>query len=830
MAQAYRFGPVEIRPDERQVRVEGRTAALGSRAFDVLLALVERRERVVTKNELLDLAWPGLVVEENNLQAQVSALRRLLGAKAIATIPGRGYRFTLAQAADERTEAAGTAAKAAPARRMPRLAAPLLGRNDELAALGRLLGEHRLVTVSGAAGIGKTSVAIAAAVEREASLRDGAAWIELGPIAEPMLVPAAIARALDVQPPAGGDALAALIGALKGREVLLVVDNAEHMLDAVARCLDAILEGAPGVAVLATSRSALKLRHERVFRLGPLGVPEADVPAEEACTYGAVALLEARAQALDPRFALTDDNVALAIGICRNLDGIALAIELAAARLPVLGLKGLAERIGERFRLLTAGTRNAPTRQQTLLAALDWSYELLSPPEQKVFRRLGVFAGGFPLSLATAVSRDPSTDQWAAIDALGALVDRSLVEAGPDAAPRYRMLESTRAYALLKLREDPQELDAAQRAHAAAMLAFFDKAEEESWSVEEGEWLATYAPELDNLRAALDWSVQHDRALGATLLGQSRFVFAVSGLDYELRERGERLEPGPETSLAPAAAAAYWRARGEVTRYAQRDAAYLMLSKAAALYEALGDDRGRFLAIAEAAMSAPAADRGVLIDMMKRIERPDWPARVRYWGFRAYAYSDLFDGRLSEVGRYLERSLELARACRSPSMLGRSLSNLADHALAMGDLARSIEIGRELLRQGHSQYNRLVAEGNLANALLQSGAVEEAREVVSRVHEGARAASWDTFATFAPVFALLAAAEGRVRSAARLIGYAQMRDRQMGGGQEPNEQRAQELAMQRIAAELGADEVRTLMAEGERLSEDEVCALTLERG
>jgi hypothetical protein len=185
---------------------------------------------------------------------------------------------------------------------------------------------------------------------------------------------------------------------------------------------------------------------------------------------------------------------------------------------------------------------------------------------------------------------------------------------------------------------------------------------------------------------------------------------------------------------------------------------------------------------------------------------------------------------LSEVGRYLERSLELARACRSPSMLGRSLSNLADHALAMGDLERSIEIGRELLRQGHSQYNRLVAEGNLANALLQSGAVEEAREVVSRVHEGARAASWDTFATFAPVFALLAAAEGRVRSAARLIGYAQMRDRQMGGGQEPNEQRAQELAMQRIAAELGADEVRTLMAEGERLSEDEVCALTLERG
>jgi predicted ATPase/DNA-binding winged helix-turn-helix (wHTH) protein len=833
MSEGYRFGSVEIRPSERQVLVEGRPAALGSRAFDVLLALVERRDRVVTKNELLDLAWPGLVVEENNLQAQVSALRRVLGPQAIATIPGRGYRFTIAeQAALPVTKAPGVEpgaplSRPATERRLPRLAAPLVGRHDELAALGQLLERHRLVTVSGAAGIGKTSVAVAAASEREAKLRDGVAWIELGPIAEPMLVTAAIARALDVQPPAGGDAQGALIGALKNKEVLLVVDNAEHVLDAVARCLDAILEQAPGVAVLATSRSALKLKHERVFRLGPLGVPEADVPADEARAYGAVALLETRAQALDPRFALTDDNVALAIGICRNLDGIALAIELAAARLPLLGMKGLAERVGERFRLLTAGTRNAPTRQQTLLAALDWSYELLSSAEQKVFRRLGVFAGGFALAMATAVVRDESTDEWDSIDALGALVDRSLVEVGSGATPRYRLLESTRAYALLKLHEDARELADAQRAHAAAMLAFFEAAEDKSWAMPEDEWLAIYAPELDNLRAAMDWSAQQDTALGTRLVGQSRFLFVMQGLDYELRQRCERLEP-PDAAVT-ADAAAFWHARGEVMRFMHRDRSHAMQMKAAQICAALGDARGRYVALSDAALTAPGEERRALVAEMMRMQRADWPARVRFWGLRAYAYVAMRDGRREDVGASLESALELARASRSRSLIDRTLSNLADHALAMGDMRRAIEIGRELVRGTRGDYNVLVVEGNLANALLQAGEIAQARDVIASLHGKARAAQWDTFATYAPVFALLAASEGRVRSAARLLGYADMRYRAMGENAEPNELAARELASKRIAAELAPEEARVLMAEGERLSEDEVCALTLER-
>jgi hypothetical protein len=221
----------------------------------------------------------------------------------------------------------------------------------------------------------------------------------------------------------------------------------------------------------------------------------------------------------------------------------------------------------------------------------------------------------------------------------------------------------------------------------------------------------------------------------------------------------------------------------------------------------------------------------VLAEEMGRLERAEWPARVHFWGLRAYAFTSLREGRMEDVGAQLERSLELARACRSDNMIARSLSNLADHALAVGDPRRAVEIGFELVNRhgpARSRYNLLVALGNLSNALLQVGEIEQARGMVAKLHEESRAASWDTFATFAPVFALLAACDGRLKSAARLLGFAAMRARAMGDQPEPNEVRAAELAMQRIAAGLEGAEIRSLMAEGERLGEEEACALTLE--
>ena len=261
---------------------------------------------------------------------------------------------------------------------------------------------------------------------RRADAPDGAAWVELAPLADPALLVSVVARELGIPVP-GSNPQAALVKALAQRRMLLVLDNAEHLLEAVAALVQALLDGAPGVRVLVTSQAALNLGGERLFRLGALAAPDLGVSVEEALSYGAVALFVDQAQAADRHFQLTPDNLPAVVDLCVHLDGVALAIKLAAARLPLFGLKGLQARLSERFRLLGQGPRSAPSRQQTLRAALDWSHALLSPDEQTVFRRLGVFLSSFELDLAAKTACDDTLDEWAVIEALGVLVDRSLV-------------------------------------------------------------------------------------------------------------------------------------------------------------------------------------------------------------------------------------------------------------------------------------------------------------------------------------------------------------------------------------------------------------------
>ena len=447
--QPLRFGGLEFQPAQRQLRVDGVELQIGARAFDVLSLLVEQRHRVISKNELLGHVWQGLEASESNLQTQISTLRKLLGAKAIATVPGRGYQFTLAEDDAAPATSAPPATLAVP---LPAAPSTMLGRDDDLAALQTLLQQHRLVTLVGTGGIGKTTLALAAAHARRSAEDDGVAWVELASLTDPALLASTVAQILGVAVP-GGNPQAALVKGLAPRRMLLVLDNAEHLLDAVAALAQALLDGAPGLRLLVTSQAALNLGGERLFRLGALAAPDLGVPVEDALGYGAVALFVDQAQAADRHFKLTPDNLPAVVDLCVHLDGVALAIKLAAARLPLFGLQGLQARLSERFRLLGQGPRSAPSRQQTLRAALDWSHGLLSPQEQTVFRRLGVFASGFALDLAARTACDDAQDEWAVIEALGALVDRSLVmlDSGTDA--RYRLLESAREYALGKLDE-----------------------------------------------------------------------------------------------------------------------------------------------------------------------------------------------------------------------------------------------------------------------------------------------------------------------------------------------------------------------------------------
>ncbi len=449
MTETCRFGRIEVRLAERQLLVGGEPAKLGARAFDLLLALVERRERVVSKNELLDLVWPGLVVEENNLQVHISTLRKLLGPAVIATIPGRGYRFTQtpdgATSGGAAAEPPTAAAPGAPVEALPQL----LGREDDLGALRAVVLAHRVVTGAGASGIGKTTLARALAHRIRDAFGDGACLVELAPVSDPSLVATAVATALQVklgnQSPF--DAIAQVLGV---RRMLVLLDNCEHLLHAVAELVEVLRPAALGVHWLATSQEPLKLAGEQVFRLGALALP-AEETVEAAQRAGAVALFEARARAADPRFALTEDNVAAAIDICRHLDGIALAIELAAARVPLLGLAGLRRRLGERLHVLTSGPRLALPRHQTLRAALEWSHSLLTLGE-----------------------------------------------------PRYRLLETMRQYALDRL-EAAGDGDATRTRHLDVFVALAEQAKAELFGPQQGPWMTRLDLDRENLLAAHAW-------------------------------------------------------------------------------------------------------------------------------------------------------------------------------------------------------------------------------------------------------------------------------------------------------------------------------------
>ncbi len=296
--------------------------------------------------------------------------------------------------------------------------------------------------------------------------RASVGWVDLAPLADPTLIPGTIARVFGLSLDEQREPLDALVAALKKRSLLIVLDNCEHLTDSVAMIASALIAETQDVRLLATSRASLKIPDEQLYRLGPLTVPAAKASAQEAAEQGAVALFVARARAVDRHFEINENNVTAVVEVCAQLDGIPLAIELAAARLPVLGLPALITMLDQRFRLLSSGSRAAPARQQTMHATFDWSYGLLSELEKVVFRQLGIFAGGFTLEAVRRVVRSGTWDEWDVVDALGGLVEKSMVVVEGDESPRYHLLETGRAYALEKLSEAGETGDL-ERRHAA---------------------------------------------------------------------------------------------------------------------------------------------------------------------------------------------------------------------------------------------------------------------------------------------------------------------------------------------------------------------------
>jgi predicted ATPase/DNA-binding winged helix-turn-helix (wHTH) protein len=512
MSACRTFGPFRFFPG-RQLLLEGETPVrLGSRALEILAALVERSGELVSKDELMARVWPNTVVEESNLKVNVAAIRRALGEgqpgrRYIATVSGRGYRFA---APVERAEPGtpsmrqGTAAERV--HNLPASSTQTIGRADTIHALLRLLQRHRLVTIVGPGGIGKTTVALAAAETRIAAYQHGVWLVDLAPLADPQFLPSAVASALGLTIHSE-NVLAGLTACLRDKQLLIILDSCEHVIDAAASLAEQIIGCAFGVHILATSRESLRAKAEGVHRLSPLASPPASsgLTAAEALTFPAIQLFVERAAESLEGFELSDADAPIVAEICRKLEGIALAIELTATRIDAFGVNGLSDLLEDRFRLLRQGRRTALSRHRTLAAALDWSYEFLPETERTILRRLSVFAGVFTLDSATAVIAGSGIFGSEVVESLANLVAKSLVSADVGGAvAQYRLLDTTRAYALEKLSESG-ELEALERHHAAHHCDLFQRAEAEWEARPTPEWPGDYCCKINDVRSALNY-------------------------------------------------------------------------------------------------------------------------------------------------------------------------------------------------------------------------------------------------------------------------------------------------------------------------------------
>lgn len=527
--QAVHFGPYRIYPGQRLVLEADQSLRLGRRAMDILLILLEHAGNVVSKQQLIARVWPKSVVEDINLRVHMAALRKALGdgqagQRYIVTVAQRGYSFVAPLYLEHIEQRPESEADGQSRHNLPVRRTRLIGRQSLVDSLVTQLSGQRFITLVGPGGIGKTTVALRVAEQLIGRYRDGIYLLDLAPTHDPVMITTHLATLLDLSLH-DGEPINGLVTFLRERQMLLVIDNCEHLLDAIALLSESILRGAPDVHILATSRESLRAEGEFVQRLESLDCPPpmAVLDRTQALNFSAVQLFVERAMASHDRFELSDDELPLAIEICRRLDGIPLAIELAAAQVSSLGLSGLLTQLQGSFRLLTQGCQTTLGRHQTLRATLDWSFELLSPCEQTCLRRLGVFRGGFTLESAAAVIIGEHIELRGVFASITQLVAKSLlnVEVG-DEEVFYRLLDTTRSYALEKL-DQAAELPDTRERHAERCLALMHQAQNDWEQTPTGLWIERYARGLEDIRSALDWGLnaQGPQALAIRLVATS---------------------------------------------------------------------------------------------------------------------------------------------------------------------------------------------------------------------------------------------------------------------------------------------------------------------
>lgn len=744
------FPHFEIRAEERKLLVNHQEVVLGSRAFDVLLALAAHPCEVLSKQTLLTLVWPDSVVEENNLQVHISTLRKLLGAHCITTVPGRGYCLTVAPLTTTPNAEAATPSEAAPER--PPVPAPprpqgnlsnhmprLIARDQDVQALGQLLKRYRMVTVTGSAGVGKTHLVKSIALAQRADWPDGLWWLDLTTVHNTSTLTGLLVKSLRLELTGDGAELDDVAQALQSKRLMLALDNCEHLREATRDVVSALLNQAPDIQILTTSQARLQAVGECVYQLSTLPVPDLNTPLAQALQVGAIALFVERVQQLDRRFQLTGERLPLVIDICQRLDGVPLAIELAAARVPMLGLQGVQERLGERLRLLVS-TSDGPSqrpggRHASLHAALDWTYQLLNEPQARLFQSLSLFLGSFGLASVVQMSCDEEEDEWDLLAQLEQLINYSMVMVeGDGAATRYRLLETQRVYALERLRHS-EELPHWQERFSQAMVKL------------SSQWVkardtSSLWREMNHLRAAYDWSCEqpdHRHQQDAIVLATNTcMVLAVSGFAQEALARLLKVEPwlGPET--APAVAARYWQWLGRCGVHGRLSTSRCVNAfvRAESLFQALQE--GRHVHACRRMRAEALLNNGHLVEAKQALqearamETATWPVADRMRRIRVQALLSSQLGQYPTALRSAQQALVLAQAMGIERYVRTLELDIANLHLHMGAQEQALALYRRLTTQHtRSHFNQLTmgqSFAGLMTVLLQRGEVREAAQ------------------------------------------------------------------------------------------------------
>ncbi|CCD90992.1 Transcriptional regulator [Bradyrhizobium sp. ORS 375] len=535
------FGSFSLRVRERVLRKGTTPVHLPPRALDILVVLLQQAGSVVDKNDLIARVWPDVTIDAGSLRFHIGVLRKVLGdgeagARFVATVPGKGYSFVcpvsyrMIEEADDRSRADESKYGLPP--RLSRM----IGRDEVVEKICGMLLEHRFVTIVGPGGIGKTTVAIAAAHQRSRQAVGAVAFFDLGPLNDAMLVPTAVASTLGLMVQSD-DPTPAIISFIRDKSMLLILDSCEHVIASAAALAEHVFRHAPNVRILATSREALRVEGEHVFQLPSLENPPLYAQTvSDVLGFPAAQLFLDRVLASGSSFELNDADAPIVGEICRRLDGIALAIEIAASRVIAFGVKGTAALLDDRFRLLGQGRRTALQRHQTLTAALDWSYGLLSDNESLVLRRSSVFVGFFSMRAAVAVVGPDDLSEELAFEALASLVDKSLIAvASGTSETRYRLLDTTRAYALSKLIDCDDE-NGVFRRHAMFYLRWAEQHENVRLTEDSLDGASSYYPHLGNIRAALEWSfLQTDKSVAVALTSAAAPLLLEASLVTECR-------------------------------------------------------------------------------------------------------------------------------------------------------------------------------------------------------------------------------------------------------------------------------------------------------